>query len=207
VGRTPEGFGYVLVGSLLGDETEYQKFEGAIRSVLDAPALILDLRACKGGQESWAQRVTAILSGASRPYARSAWRAGRAHDQFYETAPRRVPVSSQPAYAGPVAVLIGPGCVSSGEGFALALRSLPGATLLGQPTRGASGNPQPLALPIGVTVSYSRWIARGLDGTSIERRGVPPDVPIEPAEDRDAVLAEARAHLSRATHRPESGDR
>jgi len=207
VGRTPEGFGYVLVGSLLGTEREYEALEGAVRSLLDAPALIVDLRVCRGGQEVWGQRVASLLSGAARPYARSAWRASRAHDEFYETPPRLVPESPHPPYAGRLAVLIGPGCVSSGEGLALALRSIPGTALVGQPTRGASGNPQPLALPNGVTVAYSRWVSRTLDGTSIERRGIAPDVSVAPAAERDAALEAAREHLSIRARAPEAGDR
>ena len=39
-----------------------------------------------------------------------------------------------------VVCIIGPGCVSSGEGFAKMLAALPHVTLVGEPTRGSSGS-------------------------------------------------------------------
>ena len=62
-------------------------------------------------------------------------------------------------------------------------KCLPHVTLVGQPTRGASGNPQPLPLPNGVDVWYSRWVSLLPDGTPIEGEGIAPDVLIEHRED------------------------
>ena len=56
------------------------------------------------------------------------------------------------------------------------MKALPHCTTLGQPTRGASGNPSPIKLPNGVEVWYSRWVAMDADGNPIEDAGVAPDV-------------------------------
>ena len=56
--------------------------------------------------------------------------------------------------------------------------ALPNVTLIGKPTRGSSGNPQPVALPNGVDVWFSRWMALTSDGIPIEDNGVQPDIEI-----------------------------
>jgi C-terminal processing protease CtpA/Prc len=94
-----------------------------------------------------------------------------------------------------VAVLAGPGCISSTEGFLLMCKALPRVTVVGQPSRGASGNPGPFEVLPGLTVWSSRWQALDTAGACIEGVGVPPDVVVEPAprgaKDADPVLDRA----------------
>ena len=59
------------------------------------------------------------------------------------------------------------------------MKALPHVTLIGQPTRGASGNPASVDLPNGISVSYSRWVDMLPDGTPIEGKGVSPDITVE----------------------------
>ena len=61
---------------------------------------------------------------------------------------------------------------------------MPQATLVGQPTRGSSGNPRPFNLPgLDLTVWYSRWIDLLPDGTTVEGKGIAPQVLVnEPPE-------------------------
>ena len=103
-------------------------------------------------------------------------------------------------------MLIGPATVSSAESLALMFKALPRARLIGRPTRGASGNPQPLALANGVTVSFSRWVNLTPDGTPIETRGVQPDRDVAHEVDSDtaflAALEEAKAIIAKAPAQP-----
>ena len=69
--------------------------------------------------------------------------------------------------------------------------TIPGVTLLGSATRGSSGNPQPVDLPNGVTVHFSRWVDELPDGTPLEGRGVPPDREVPFDSTRDRPLEEA----------------
>jgi C-terminal processing protease CtpA/Prc len=64
------------------------------------------------------------------------------------------------------------------------LKALPQATLVGQPTRGSSGNPRPFKLPgLELTVWYSRWVDLEPDGSPVEGRGIAPHVAVnEPPE-------------------------
>jgi C-terminal processing protease CtpA/Prc len=67
--------------------------------------------------------------------------------------------------------------MSSGEGLAMMFAALPNVTTVGSATRGSSGNPQPVELKeVGVTVTFSRWVAMLPDGTPIEDRGILPQI-------------------------------
>lgn len=70
------------------------------------------------------------------------------------------------------------------------MKAIPRVTLIGQPTRGASGNPHPVQLSNGIQVMFSRWVSMLPDGSPIETIGVPPDrvVPHQRANDEDPTL-------------------
>jgi len=74
------------------------------------------------------------------------------------------------------------------------IKALPQGKLLGQPTRGASGNPQPVALPNGVTVRYSTWLPLDMEGWPFEGRGIEPAARIDDdptgVKGLDAAIAE-----------------
>jgi carboxyl-terminal processing protease len=72
----------------------------------------------------------------------------------------------KPRIAGPVAVLVDASCVSSGEGFALVARQLPGAHVVGfYGTYGSFGvSGAEVKMPAGLTVEYP-------NGRSVDDRG------------------------------------
>ncbi|MFQ5654404.1 MAG: S41 family peptidase [Planctomycetota bacterium] len=179
VARTTEGFGYVRVDTLTGAPKKFEELREAMEGVLDAPGLIIDLRSNGGGNEAHAQQIAAIFTGKRLLYAKSLVRSGPDHNDFSRPRLRYIQPRRGKIYERPMVCLIGRGCMSSGEGFALMMKALPQATLVGQPTRGASGNPQPLELPNGVTVHYSRWVALEADGGLFEGRGIAPDILVE----------------------------
>jgi hypothetical protein len=201
VGRTKEGIGYALVGDLPGDADTAERMARLFERLHDRPAIILDLRANVGGDERTGQRVLRSLVDARRVYAQHAYRSGPSPEDFGPAQPRAIaPTEGVARYTGPVVALIGPNTVSSGEAMALMCRVLPTVTLVGLPTRGASGNPKPLALPNGVTVWFSRWVETRPDGAPLEGVGVPPaervehpaDADGDPTFDRALALLQAR---------------
>jgi hypothetical protein len=197
-GRTKRGgYGFLAVASLQQSDGEFERIDEALRGLFDAPALILDLRGNVGGSEFRAQRLASYLAKARTLYARSKIRSGKAHDALVDAGARHVVPHPSIRYGGPVACLVGPVCISSGEGFAMMMKALPNVVVLGQPTRGASGNPQPVHLPNGVTVHYSRWQSFMPDGTMIERRGVPPDIVVKQKGEGDPTLEAAIEELER----------
>jgi C-terminal processing protease CtpA/Prc len=130
--------------------------------------------------------VARLFCGKEVVYAKSKFRAAKRHDQFTDDYPRTLPPAKNgKACLKPVVCLIGPGCVSSGEGFAKMLAALPHVTTVGLPTRGSSGNPAAAEVgDTGLTVYFSRWVDMLPDGTPIEGKGVPPKVVVDsPAAD------------------------
>ena len=196
VGRA-DGFGVVAIGSLIGSDDVFADLEREIEALFDAPGILLDLRANGGGAEVRAQRIAAMFADRERVYAKAKFRAGAAHDAFTEPGERRISPREGATYTKPVVCLIGPTCVSSGEGFALMMDALPHVTLVGKPTRGASGNPQPVELPDGTTVWFSRWVAMRADGTVLEGEGVKPDVEVEHEGEGDPTFEGAVGELKK----------
>lgn len=197
IGRTEEGFAVAAIGTLSVDDKTLGEFSSALEGVLsDAPGLILDLRANSGGNELVAARIASMLTDERRIYAKAKIRAGNRHGDLIDQPPRLIAPRNQVTFTRPIVCLVGPRCVSSGEAFAMMLKAIPHATLVGQPTQGASGNPDPVALPNGVTVFYSRWTAELPDGTPLEGTGVQPDVFIEHKGDGDPTFDEAVKILS-----------
>jgi C-terminal processing protease CtpA/Prc len=145
----------------------------------DAPGFVVDLRRAGGGDEALARQVARCFCARDTVYALSKFRDGPAPDDFGPTHDRILGASSHP-FTRPVVCLLGPGCVSSGEGFAKMLKALPHVTTVGAPTRGSSGNPSPFTLPgFDISVWYSRWVDMLPDGTPVEGRGVVPDVRVD----------------------------
>jgi hypothetical protein len=183
VGKTrADGFGYFLMTrqSAATEET-VAKAVAAIKALAEAPGFIIDLRVANGGSEPLAREIARLFCGESVVYAKSKFRNGRAHDAFTREYARTLPAArSGKPYLKPVVCLLGPGCVSSGEGFAQMMRALPHVTTVGLPTRGSSGNPAPVAVgETGLEVYFSRWVDLLPDGTPIEGKGVPPAVTVD----------------------------
>ena len=191
-GRTKDGFGVAAILGLpsQGDEL-YEELIDSIARMSDAPGFILDLRKNGGGAEPRAAQIAGLFAEKRYLYALSKVRSGPNSDDFSESHARYIePATSEP-FARPVVCLVGPGCVSSGEGFALMMKAMDQVTLVGQPTRGASGNPQAVTLPNGVKVWFSRWVAMEPDGTPIEGRGIRPDVQVEHTGSGDPTFEKA----------------
>ena len=157
----------------------------------------MDLRRNNGGSEPMAARIASMFADRPRVYAFSKYRAGPSHDEFGEARPRILRPRRGRRYTRPMVCMIGPGCVSSGEGLVQMLRVLPHLTLVGRPTRGASGNPAPVQLPNGVWVWFSRWLDLLPDGTPIEGCGVQPDIAVERRASRDQLFRIALRVLQR----------
>ena len=198
--RTADGFGYLVVASMDATPDQFAPLVAAFDGILDAPGLILDLRGNSGGAEANGWAIASAFVTAPTPYAKRKRRAGPAHTDFTDLSTSVLPPrpEGQPRYDRPVVVLIGPGCVSSGEGMALMLEACPNVTLVGQPTRGSSGDPRPIALPNGVRVWASTWVAMDAKGEVIEGAGVAPDIEVvhtpegDPTFDRAVALLRGR---------------
>jgi C-terminal processing protease CtpA/Prc len=199
-GRTKEGFGVAaIIGLPPEDDDLYEQLIDAMTRISDAPGFIVDLRSNGGGAEPRARQIAGLFADKRYSYARHKVRSGPDLDDFSESPARHFePATSEP-FTRPVVCLVGPGCVSSGEGFALMMKAMDQVTLVGQPTRGASGNPRAVTLPNGVKVWFSRWVSMEPDGTPIEGQGIQPDVKVEHTGSGDPTFDKAVEILRKKT--------
>jgi hypothetical protein len=204
-GRFPEGAQYLSLRAWPGGNPGLLR--PALRVLRQAAvagdSLIIDVRANCGGAEPLAGRFAGCFIRRPVCYAKHLT---RARGRFKGPCERWLrPARSGPFYAGRVAVLTGPGTVSSCESFVLMMKQVPNCTTIGQRTAGASGNPKPIDLGNGVAVFVPSWQDMDLDGTRLEGRGVFPQIEVGPGSRfspySDPVLDEALKVLRRGRPR------
>lgn len=205
IGKTKEdGFGcFVMKKQSRADEKSVTEAVAVMHRLRATPGFIVDLRQAKGGSEPLAQQIASFFCGRDTVYAKQKYRDGPGHSDFTPEMERVLTASEDP-YTNPVVCLIGPGAVSSGEGFVKMMKGLPNVITIGMPTRGASGNPKPFTLEgTGLTVVFSRWVDLLPDGQTFEGRGIPPDVkvdvPTSAYAERDPTLEKALEVLRHKT--------
>lgn len=197
-GRFPDGIGYLYIGDLV--HVSPADFDPAFRAIEAAAreerGLILDLRGNKGGSDLAAEQIAGCFVEQPVVFGKYSLRRG---EEFTESKERLLAPNPKTKFRAPVVVLIGRGAISSAESFALMMKAVPGSVLMGDPTAGCSGNPQPVDLGNGVTAFVPRWRNLRPDGSCIEGEGVLPDIALKTKKwdfrDKDPVLEAALAHL------------
>jgi hypothetical protein len=191
--RTKDGIGYLLI---IGwqEEVDVERLVGAIAEMMDAKALVIDVRMNTGGDERIARQVASWFVEGTHVYARNRSRTGPGADGFGEIHDRKI-TGHDAAYDRPVAVLAGPRVMSANESFVLMMKQARDAMIVGQTTSGSSGNPKPHDLGNGITIMLPSWQALRPDGTCWEGEGIAPDVVVpctsRDFKDRDPILDKA----------------
>lgn len=184
-GRWPDGVGYIFISEWPGDWKTIEPAFTALRTLADCSGLIIDVRLNGGGDERTARRFAEHFVREPAVYSLNRYRDPQQPDGWTKMYDRvidplgkgedKVQDGDAP-FAGRVAVLIGPNCLSSNESFVLMMKHGGHATLVGETTGGSSGNPRPVDLPNGVTVFLPSWQDYLPDGTLLEGRGITPDM-------------------------------
>ena len=184
-GRIGDQVGYFRIDSMEGlARGDYDSSIAdmlALRSVLDTvlqdlgdlPSMIVDMRMNGGGHDRVALSIASRFTdrphvfGSKHAFAEGSW-----------TEPSRLVLepSTSPRYPGKVAVLIGPKTASAAEVFTLAMRGLPGTTLIGAPTTGVFSDGFCRCLPNGWELELSNEAYRSVDNEMFEVTGIPPDI-------------------------------
>jgi C-terminal processing protease CtpA/Prc len=113
----------------------------------------------------------------------------------------------QPHYDGKVVILIDEITQSSAEYTTMALRTAPGALVIGSTTAGADGNVSTVLLPGGLSSYISGIGVFYPDQTPTQRVGIIPDIAVTPTiagirAGRDELIEEAIRQITRSWHRP-----
>jgi carboxyl-terminal processing protease len=147
-----------------------EKVRQAIRSMSDAPGIIIDLRGNPGGVGVMANGMAGLLHSKQASLGTMKLRSG--HMNFA--------VFPQPEpYTGPVAVLIDNGSASTSEIFAAGMQELGRAVVVGERSAGAALPSVFLKLPTGALFQYAVGDFKTPKGVLIEGRGVLPDIEVK----------------------------
>jgi C-terminal processing protease CtpA/Prc len=197
-GALTGGYGYMDLERL-----PQQDVNRAFDAVMSAPSLILDVR---GGPKSF-DEIAARLTGTKVPAALIRRRVWHGPDpamlELRKTTQYLYP-SGQPKYKGRVVVLIDARAISHAEHVCLFLEAAANVTFIGSPTAGADGDVTGTILPGGIEVNFAGQEIRHVDGRTLQRVGILPDVWAEPTiagirEGRDEVLEKALQFLKTPT--------
>jgi C-terminal processing protease CtpA/Prc len=198
MGAIDDNIGYILIASWTNEDdvNEFLRFFENDRSYYEnLKGLIIDVRPNGGGGELLARNVAERFTKENHVYAYRKSRNGPNHDDFTSLLSVHFFPSGSWQFTKPVMVLIGEQCASSNEAFILMMSTLKHVTLVGDTTRGSSGNPVEYSLEDGTQYTISSWVEYKPDRTVLEDVGIFPDVPILVSEsivdDRDMVLEKA----------------
>lgn len=166
--RLAGGIGYirfnVFVMSLL------DRIRAAVRSMSDAPGVIIDVRGNPGGVGGIASGIAGVLEKEQTSLGTMHMRSG--HINFT--------VFPQPnPYLGPVVILTDGGSASTSEIFAGGMQEIGRALVVGERTVGAALPSYLQKLPTGALFQYAIGDFKTPRGTLIEGRGVAPDVEVK----------------------------
>jgi len=194
-----EGVAYVAFNSFSLDEAP-SLFAEVFEEIRQAKGLVIDVRNNSGGSSSIGYKIISYLIAKPVPGSRwktrkymPAFRARGQKEAWHEEEGSTIQPRTRNPYLGPVVVLIGPGTVSAGEDFVVALDACGRATLVGEKTAGTTGQPLLIELPRGGRARICTKRDTYPDGREFVGIGVIPDVEVHPTQEsigagRDVIL-------------------
>jgi hypothetical protein len=195
------GVGYMQISSWNNATVHIEDLDAAMENFRNTAALIVDVRANGGGDDSIAYQFAGRFADATRTTEFIQFRSGPLHTDFTALQSRTVSPRGSFQFTRPVVLLIGRNCTSSNESFIAAMRELPNVTVIGDTSGGASGNPGTFQLGGGWSYTVSRWIDYTAERQIIEDQGIAPAISVAAAATdfaagRDPVLDFAIARLA-----------
>jgi carboxyl-terminal processing protease len=179
------GIGYIRFNLFI--PALYGRINSAIKSMTDAPGIIIDLRGNSGGFGEVVTAVAGLLVNKETVLVTCRRRKGA---EEYIARP------GKDAYDGPVVILIDGMSLSSAEDFTAGLKESGRVTVVGERSPGDDLEADTRKLPTGAKLMYAIGECATVKGTAIEGHGVIPDREI--ALDRAMLLKGGDAQLEQA---------
>jgi carboxyl-terminal processing protease len=165
--RLAGGIGYIRFNIFVIPMMD--RIRAAIRSMLDAPGIIIDLRGNPGGFGGMASGIAGSLEAKQISLGAMKLRSGR---QAFIAFPQK------DAYLGPVVIMVDGASASTSEIFAAGLQEIGRASVVGERTMGAALPSIIGKLPTGALFQYAIADFKTPNGVLIEGLGVKPDIEV-----------------------------
>ncbi|HUS72602.1 MAG TPA: S41 family peptidase [Sedimentisphaerales bacterium] len=194
------GLAYVALNSFSSGAI-VQAFNEKFNQISQAKGLLIDVRKNHGGSSGYGHEIIARLIDKSipatrwkTPQYRAAFRAWGRDEKWYDGGFKMINPETTDPFLGPVVVLIGPETNSAAEDFVVPLHAAGRATIVGQKSRGSTGQPLRFSFLDG-KISGRVCTKRDQypDGREFVGVGIIPDVEVHPtpadiAVGKDIVL-------------------
>jgi carboxyl-terminal processing protease len=186
--RLASGIGYLRFSTFTPQLME--KICSTLKSMEDAPGIVIDLRANPGGIIGMASGVSGLLVSKPGLVGALQTRSGQSAVPSY---PQRH------SYKGPVAILIDRLSGSTAEIFAAAMQEWGRAIIVGENSAGVVQGADTVKLPTGAVFEFARMGFKTAHGMTLEGKGVKPDV--EKQLTRNSLLQGKDDQLEEAVQR------
>jgi carboxyl-terminal processing protease len=147
-----------------------QRIRAAVRSMTDAPGIIIDLRGNPGGFDGVGQGLAGLLLDKQTNLGMSRMRQGY---ENYVAYPQKNP------YKGPVVILVDCMSGSASESFSGGMQATGRAVVIGETSGGGDLDAAIDTLPTGALLLYAYADFVTAKGVSLEGRGVVPDLEVK----------------------------
>lgn len=166
--RLTDGIGYLRFNLFL--PLLNQRIRAAVRSMSDAPGIIIDLRGNQGGLQGVGQGLAGLLIDKQTILGTSRSREGY---ENYVVYPQKNP------YLGAVVILVDCMSGSASESFAGGMQAVGRAVVVGERSYGGDLGASIATLPTGALLLYAYEDFVTANGVSLEGRGVIPDIEVK----------------------------
>jgi carboxyl-terminal processing protease len=166
--RLASGIGYIRFNAFV--PLLMEKFCGALRTMKDAPGIVIDLRGNQGGMIGMIAGLGGLLETTPTAIGTMETRGGRLPLFMF---PQNAP------YNGPLVILLDGSTQSAGEMFASGLQEAGRATLIGERSAGNTLPSGIKKLPTGALFQYGLGNYETPSGLRLEGVGIDPDITVK----------------------------
>jgi len=181
-----ENIGYFHISSFQDEDKSSEAIDEIVGYFKDANSLIIDVRRNVGGDDDVGKTIADRFADRKRLYMISQTKNGPKPDDLSQRKEWYVEPTGKLQYTNPVILLTDLYSMSAAENFALAMRVLPHATLVGDFTAGVHGDTETDTLPNGWEFRVSTGVFTDQNGFCWEGIGIPPDFRIANTQEDDA---------------------
>jgi len=206
-GWLKDSIGYFHFSGFRGVEESAAVIDEIVAAFKECQGIVIDIRNNFGGDDRVGKAIADRFADKKRLYMTTQIRKGPTYDDFTPPKYFYAEPDGPLRFTKPIVVLIHRYSVSAADNFALAMRVLPHATLVGEATSGCQADMYNAKLPNGWRFSIANTLFVDQNGFSWEGIGVPPDLrQVNTAEDiqqgKDKVLELAINMIASGAIRP-----